>query len=458
MKKVVFMVSLVAVFASCENEAKVDYTVLSGKIDNKAEGLLTLNDLNDRKNIDTIAVAADGTFMDTLNLKAGEYMLYDGKNPTRLYLDQGNNVNVVYDANDYKNTVALTGAGAAESNYMMAKAKKSAEIMGEGTAVYELDEAGYKAKMKEIQAAAEELLNAEGISDKYKANEKKNLGFEYLNSLSRYPSYHAYYAKKPDFKASDDFLAELDGLDLNNGADYKSSAAYKQLVSAAVNKKAQEIMAKDSLTREFAMIQATKENVTNEEIRNDIVVGLTSMLGRVENLDEFYTAFNEISTNEEHKAEVKKNYEILKSVEKGQPSPKFTDFENHAGGTTSLDDLKGKYVYIDVWATWCGPCIAEIPSLKKVEKAYHGKNIEFVSLSIDTEDAYDKWKAMVTEKELGGIQLLADNAWESKFVQDYLIRGIPRFILIDPQGNIVNANAPRPSDPKLVETFESLSI
>jgi hypothetical protein len=61
-------------------------------------------------------------------------------------------------------------------------------------------------------------------------------------------------------------------------------------------------------------------------------------------------------------------------------------------------------------------------------------------------------------KKLTGIQLFADQNWKSKFVTDYVINGIPRFILIDPQGNIVNSNAPRPSSIKLVELFDSLEI
>ena len=65
---------------------------------------------------------------------------------------------------------------------------------------------------------------------------------------------------------------------------------------------------------------------------------------------------------------------------------------------------------------------------------------------------------MVAEKELGGIQLFADNDWQSKFVTDYAIEGIPRFVLIDPEGNIVTADAPRPSNPKLIKLFEELSI
>ena len=63
---------------------------------------------------------------------------------------------------------------------------------------------------------------------------------------------------------------------------------------------------------------------------------------------------------------------------------------------------------------------------------------------------------MVEEKSLGGIQLMADNNWSSKFVQDYAILGIPRFILVDPEGNIVSADAPRPSDPQLRKMLDEL--
>ena len=149
----------------------------------------------------------------------------------------------------------------------------------------------------------------------------------------------------------------------------------------------------------------------------------------------------------------------------GTVSPIFENYENHKGGTTSLSDLSGKYVYVDVWATWCGPCKREIPSLQKVEEQYHDKNIAFVSISIDdakrsgtAEKAHAAWQKMVTDKKLGGIQLFSDKAWKSDFISGYKITGIPRFILIDPDGNIVSPDAPRPSNPKLIELFDSLNI
>lgn len=149
------------------------------------------------------------------------------------------------------------------------------------------------------------------------------------------------------------------------------------------------------------------------------------------------------------------NQKVAAKKMEGIASPSF-DYENHKGGKTKLEDLRGKYVYIDVWATWCGPCIAEIPHLKKVEEKYHEKNIEFVSISVDTEKDYEKWKKMVVSKELGGIQLFADKNWTSDFIKAYGINAIPRFILIGPDGKVIKADAARPSSASLTELLDSL--
>jgi thiol-disulfide isomerase/thioredoxin len=157
-------------------------------------------------------------------------------------------------------------------------------------------------------------------------------------------------------------------------------------------------------------------------------------------------------------------YAANRTLGKGKTSPKFVDYINFKGGKKSLDSFKGKYTYIDVWATWCGPCIREIPSLQALEKEYHSKNIAFVSISTDGarrsggswEAAEKKWRDFVKEKQLTGVQLWAGE--DSSFQSAYQITGIPRFILVDPQGNIVDANAPRPSDPRLKALFSSLGI
>lgn len=235
-----------------------------------------------------------------------------------------------------------------------------------------------------------------------------------------------------------------------------------------------------------------KSNVLHEKLLDpnifadiDDMAGLKKELNNIEDqLNTFYNSNPKIDTiitndfNNQLKP-MMRSYErylsgtiaLKAALPKGSPSPSFSNYENYKGGTTSLSDLRGKYTYIDVWATWCGPCKAEIPSLKKLEKEYHDKNIQFVSLSVDDGRGYrgstkeesaklakEGWKKMIAEKELGGIQLLAPKGWQSQFIQDYKINGIPRFILLDPDGNIVNPDAPRPSSPRIVDLFEELNI
>ena len=107
----------------------------------------------------------------------------------------------------------------------------------------------------------------------------------------------------------------------------------------------------------------------------------------------------------------------------------------------------------------CGPrgvdrVKREIPFLKQVESEYHDKDIAFVSLSVDEQKNKEKWKTFVDEQDLGGIQIMADKDWNSDFIRSYSITGIPRFILLDREGNIIDADAPRPSNPALIQLLE----
>ncbi len=132
-----------------------------------------------------------------------------------------------------------------------------------------------------------------------------------------------------------------------------------------------------------------------------------------------------------------------------------SDFEypDHTGKMVSLSGQKGKVVLVDVWATWCGPCKKEIPSLKQLEKEMHGKDIVIMSVSVDEEKDKEKWLKMIKDEQLGGVQLFA-SGW-SKITKDYKITGIPRFMVFDKKGNVVTIDAPRPSDPKLKELLEA---
>jgi len=146
---------------------------------------------------------------------------------------------------------------------------------------------------------------------------------------------------------------------------------------------------------------------------------------------------------------------LNKKTINGLPSPSF-NFENFAGGFSRLEDFRGKYVYIDLWATWCGPCKQEIPFLEELQKKYRTKNIEFISISIDKPENEGKWKALVAKNNMGGIQLIAGKDRQCDFMQIFEVNSIPRFILIDPNGIVVHDQAFFPSMPELQELLDKL--
>jgi len=124
-------------------------------------------------------------------------------------------------------------------------------------------------------------------------------------------------------------------------------------------------------------------------------------------------------------------------------APEFA-FNSMDGKLVSLKDLKGKYVYVDIWATWCRPCIEQLPAMKELEEKYRGQDLEFLSISVDNERDKEKWKRMVNEKEMTGIQLYAGTT--STFHKDYQIKTIPKFLILGKDGEIIDNNPPRPMD------------
>ncbi len=455
--KNIWLFVAVLTMISCKKETPIDYAIISGTISNEI-GELTLNS-SDRSIKKVINVAEDGSFNDTLRVKTDTYLLFDGKNRTAVYIDAGNNINISYDANDFENSLLFSGVGSEISNYLFSKEVKEKELIGKGTEVYKLEELEYRTKFNDVKTASQEILTTSiGISEAFKVKELRNINYSYLYQISIYQRYHEHYAEKPGFKTSEGFLDELKNLNYENEEDFTFSGDYEKLVTSHFYEEATKIVEKDSIEEDIAFMNVVGV-IPNKTIKNKLLFDNAKYSVTYTNdLKTFYNKFMKVSTNEENNKVITESYNKLKTVTKGEPSPQFNNYKNFAGGTTSLSDLKGKFVYIDVWATWCGPCKREIPFLQKVEKQYEGKNIQFVSLSVDKLDDIDEWQKMVGEKKLGGIQLFADNSWKSNFVTGYLIKGIPRFILIDPNGIIVNSNAPRPSDSKLIDLFNELSI
>ena len=141
-----------------------------------------------------------------------------------------------------------------------------------------------------------------------------------------------------------------------------------------------------------------------------------------------------------------------------QPGDAAIDFTypDKDGNNVALSDFIGSVVYVDVWATWCGPCRAEMPFLHDLEAEYSDKNVTFIGVSVDEEKNRQVWLDMMEEKDMQGVQIFADG-W-SQITKDYAINGIPRFMLFDTEGNVSNLNADRPSSDDIRPALDALLV
>jgi len=123
------------------------------------------------------------------------------------------------------------------------------------------------------------------------------------------------------------------------------------------------------------------------------------------------------------------------------------------GKQVSLADFKGKIIYLDFWASWCGPCLEEIEASQKLIEHFHGKDIVFLTVSID--EYITMWKKLLSNKKWDAIHLIDPKGWDSKVMQAYAAdAGIPQYILIDREGKIISSDAPRPSDEQTQQVLE----
>ena len=166
----------------------------------------------------------------------------------------------------------------------------------------------------------------------------------------------------------------------------------------------------------------------------------------------FYTSI--VDGIEDHKEYVMSRRAALAALpQPGEAAIDFT-YPDKDGGDVSLSDFVGSVVYIDVWATWCGPCRAEMPFLHELESEYSDKNVTFIGVSLDEEKNRQAWLDMMVDKDMKGVQLFADG-W-SQITKDYAINGIPRFMLFDTEGNVASLDASRPSSDDIRPTLDAL--
>lgn len=133
------------------------------------------------------------------------------------------------------------------------------------------------------------------------------------------------------------------------------------------------------------------------------------------------------------------------------------EFSADAAFTGILDKYKGKIIYVDVWATWCQPCLAEMANSASLRQKFNGKNVAFVYLCINS-PGENLWKNKIASHQIEGEHYFLDKQQSESLIKGYGIKGIPRYMIIDQDGQIINQEATRPGDSKTFKDLNTLLI
>ena len=459
------LLSLVfALLANIVNAQSTGQARLIGSVDNyPGEGfVIAMYSTSDGRRSDTITVNPNGTFEYSKTLEQPTTVLlhlqYHTVTPTifQIYMTNGktNRLKITTSVNEAGLTIFNTefsGDNHIESEYMHAHFSLMTMAHPELTlgriASFQTFRE-HQVHVRKMQEPLRALLNR--ADAEFKARHLTTLDNDEQMLFFRFA-----WAKRQGGERMDtdsDFVAFAKSIDLNN-PDNRSITAqvirwYLGIQENPNNESS--ALRQMRLMKQLINNESVLNHLSREVIRSEMSSGGSADMAMV------FELYKQITTDTEELEEITALYLQLTKLAKGAPAVDF-EMQDRDGNTVRFLDVigNGRVVFIDFWATWCGPCRLEKPHLKRLaEKHKDNPNIEFIGISLD--DNLNRWRAYLDAENLSWQQFVIPDNFNSTFAQEYNVRGIPRFMAFDGDGNIITINAPRPSSSEIETFLESL--
>lgn len=314
---------------------------------------------------------------------------------------------------------------------------------------YTLKEEDFISQWEKLPVKVSSYLDSIPLPENFKKMERKRLHYVICNILLYQPVYYSRIAKLKSYTPGDAYYQKLEEA-VKEDSEAFGLWEYKQIYRDWIHALTTRVEGGplEQLRRELDYVRLRiKDDRLADFLIYQCLTDHIRVTG-VEGLEEFLPFYEAKVKNPVLWAEFKQMYAQYLQLARGRKAPVFT-LSDINGQRVSLTDFLGKYVYMDIWATWCMPCCRELPFLQKLEEQFVDAPIVFVSISIDADE--NEWKSKVKKDNLSGVQLNVGN--DESFKKDYKVKAIPHFVLIDPEGNIIESKMTRPSNSKTTETL-----
>jgi thiol-disulfide isomerase/thioredoxin len=358
------------------------------------------------------------------------------------------------------------GDRATENNFIILKNRLENELDDEAyLALFQSDEKDFIQKLEQMHlqhiSYVQDFQKQNGVfSPEFADFINIDLRYFIVNMKMEYRDIHRYLTKNDSFEVSDTYYSFFQNLNTDNN-EKQSIANYRKFLVKYLNFKAEEITDSTEIYLRSATANAGFKGVEQffreQKIRNYLFNKVMEDLleNSYNDAAKLYPQFLQKQKDEKLKLKIQSEFEAIRSLLPGNPMPEML-LKSADGKTLNISDFKGKVVYMDIWATWCGPCIREMPFLEALVQKYRSDDdVVILSISVDEDEA--AWRSFLKSKQgTSSLQLFEPENLNAEWVNYFRINSIPRFILVDKNGMIADATAPAPSAREITHIISGL--
>lgn len=456
----------VAVMAAC-SQKPVKQIKISGKVENptsdKVEVFFYKDFITNQPEKVEVALDETNSFSATLDLAQGNFVYVSmPRRNIMLYLLPGAEINIAFNAEDPNVLPLIDGKKAFESQFLVAYVNEVERKYNRSIILNHVGNTNpddFRALMD--TAYNEKIAFLEGYKDFRKLNKdfvnvlKTNFLYEKLGMLLEYPIAFAYFNPGVgDLALPDGYFDFLESETLF-ADEHLNSRPYFNFVNTYLNKLMREMadQAGDEThyQRQFRIAREILSGKTRDMVLSQTMIYMLNFES-FEVAEKYFEVFNDLVRTPEMLSIVENEYQMVLALSPGKPAPDFT-LTDISGNQVSLKDFAGKVVYLDFWASWCGPCMREVPFAKELKKRMaEYPDLVFLYISVDTDEA--AWRSTVANMQIEGVHLNVPG-FSHLVPTQYNLKGVPTFYLIGRDGKIFDNRPPRPSNPTIDQVLKA---
>lgn len=413
-----------------------------------------------------VVSTSDGKSLIKFFLEAPQFVtIYHDFDERIIYGGPGDTLRYVYNPEVFLSDPDFAGDRDSENNYLAVKIQSTLDFnMRYVKSLVQKSETDFINSLEEDFnkriADMQEYQKANGVfSDEFAKALQILLKYEIVNVKMSYPEDHAYFTNNDSFKVADTYYSFFQNLQ-KDIPEKLNVPSYRKFLEQYL-----EFNVRERISDEIILSRAKKSELKFKTVENIFLdKKIRSYLYHHVITEAYESSFDVANgmlesylrkqTNQILKDEIKQKLRAASHLLAGNEIPNI-NLITVDNKEVNLSEFEGKVVYIDVWATWCGPCIRQMPGLEKLAGHYNSRK-DFAILSISVDDDYGTWLQFVKKKQSLTLQLFEKENWDAPWVNHFRIESIPRFILISKEGKIADANAPGPSDKELMSLIDAL--